>query len=259
MAGKLYMNRLPYFWEKGFEEQRDIREGISGEIHLESIKTLLPNELQDAVARDVALQMVGYSYCNIFCMSRIDTKIVEDGALQISIPADMSQFGNKAVIITDLDEFFSRVHQAVTRCGFDYVGENVCYHQPRLFGAPVYKKSHIIWKSDVPLSSEYFLNKITYQRDVFDKSEKYQSQLEWRLALYRGVKESKEYYLDIGDITDIAKVVDFTEMIERRFIEELVMKYDHAEINHVGTISRELLRQKFVDLGEKKYWLFIDI
>ena len=251
------MNDLQYFWNNGFEQQMDIFEGVSCDVDINKVKSIFPDELQNAIVHDIALQPVGYSYCNVFCASKIEIKRVEAG-VQITAPAEMNKFGEKAVIIKDVEKFLTRVRHSACSHGFDFVCGDINYCSPTTGGHADSNKSKLTWKSMQPVGLDVFGNdSVISIKDAFDKHIKYEGQMEWRIVLYRGVKESKAYDLDIGCLEDIVEVVDATKMKDKCFIEELCRKYDHDSIGYQGTTSRDDLRKKFIELGDNKYWFFM--
>ena len=47
MAGRLHFSPLSHFWENGNEEQKDILEGVSGDLRVDTIKNLLKKNLRN--------------------------------------------------------------------------------------------------------------------------------------------------------------------------------------------------------------------
>ena len=89
--------------------------------------------------------------------------------------------------------------------------------------------------------------------DSFDKTYKYKNQNEWRISLYRGVKEEKAYDLVIGDLHDIAVLTDI-----RCVTDNFNFLLQHAELKtnwdygYKGNVSRDELRDLFIALGDYK-------
>lgn len=70
------------------------------------------------------------------------------------------------------------------------------------------------------------------------------------VALYRGVKDTNAFRLEIGDIRDIAESVLSKDLIRR--LDELVLHKDikPSDCDFCGNINRNDLRDKFYQLGD---------
>lgn len=87
----------------------------------------------------------------------------------------------------------------------------------------------------------------------------YAYQNEWRLALYRGKKETSAYRLEIGDIRDIVeycRIEDLEKNIDR-FLQRNEIK--SAEDYWYGNIKRREMRNLFYNLGDCKGELLLEI
>lgn len=96
----------------------------------------------------------------------------------------------------------------------------------------------------------------TDRRDCFFKMSKYAWQREWRLALYRGVKEIDAYRLEIGSIRDIVECVqpsDLSKTIDGLFVNNMIKPCDEG---YYGNISRKDMKEKFYQLGDNKAEMF---
>ena len=254
--GSLYMNPLEYFWRHGFEGQADVYEGLSEIIDIDKMRHMFSNDLAEYITRDIGIQSVDYSLCNILCMSRIDVE-PREGFVKITAPNDMPSFGKKAVIITDLDSFLSRVNSAISGQGYQYVCEDVEYYNPTYGGKETKKKSILTWKirTSFTINQMGNIDPIDF-RDSFDKNERYSWQNEWRISLYRGDVIANAYILEIGDIHDITMTVDSKKMEDKSFIEQLLKKYNYDNPGYIGNVSRTDLRKLFQKSG--KYWVLVN-
>lgn len=259
LHGDLYCNSLEYFWKNGFEEQKDIYEGLSANVNLDSIKHIFPEELRDHLIQDIRIQAVGYASCNILCLTKIDA-IPFYGNTIIKMPSEMDNFGKQAIVITDLSEFIRRVNERIEQLGFKYVCGNVAYHKPFENGEKTEKKSKITWKSVEPVTLEQLGNPaVLTKRDSFDKHSKYANQNEWRICIFRGNNDASAFTLKIGDISDIAFNVKSEMLIDRSYVEQLIKRYNYSNPGYIGNVSRRALRNLFLRSGEKKYWFFFNI
>ena len=259
LNGCLYMNTLNYFWENGFQEQRDICEGVIGAIPPHEVRGLDPF-FCDVNVTDMQLQAVGYSYCNVFCMSIVDyfLKSSLDGRVQIDIvyPPNMTEFGDKTVIIDDEKAFLTRINLAAKE--YHYLCGRVKYHSQRLNGRPSsFKNSMTLRTSESYDFSEFVAESRRY--DAFDKSEMYKLQNEWRICLCRGIKTTEPFRIEIGSIKDIAHVIDTKD-----FISNLPSMYENTKVmpsieSYYGNTDRHALRDMFYELGNNKAWMISTI
>lgn len=161
----------------------------------------------------------GYMYCNLLCCSKLDFVRVGD-SIGWYTTENMEKFGDFVVIIKDPVEFEKRLVKAAATDGFK-CGCNCVDYSDRVSG----------------------------DRDCFDKEEKYAYQNEWRAALYRGVKNCAPCTLDIGPIYDIAEICA-SKALNRR-LERIFRKGEFVplERKYFGNIDRSELRQLFNNLG----------
>ena len=107
------------------------------------------------------------------------------------------------------------------------------------------------------MSNEQKNGRITSKRDCFVKMDKYTSQSEWRLALYRGIKSTEAYTLEIGSIRDIATLVKtdkLADLIDGMFKNGSIKPgLDRYE----GNIGRKEMSELFFRLGDNKADLFV--
>lgn len=62
LSGQLYMNTLDYFWSNGFEEQKDIFEGVVCTVPVKDFAAF-STDFQSAQACDYRFRAEGYRYC----------------------------------------------------------------------------------------------------------------------------------------------------------------------------------------------------
>lgn len=278
MAGKLYMNSLYYFWnEYPLEKAKQEKEKIIKETGANPDDVLVPiegglnnqqadiyegtiafgkdedfesSEFKGHVLMDSAYRAVGYGYCDVLCFYRLDYSII-DRLISYSV-GNMSGFGEYVVIVDNQSELIRRINKASEALGFKYLCGNVTYRRPKLNGVPIeINRPHIALKSElaIDISSKMTGSSIISTRDAFMKMDKYKDQNEWRVALYRGAKETEAYQLDIGDIRDIAHWVKAENMMTE--VDRLIGKGARAFCNgFYGNISRKEMKEKFYLLGD---------
>ena len=259
LNGNLYCNSLNYFWKNGFEEQKDIYEGISANVKIDSIKHIFPEEVRDHLIQDIGIQAVGYASCNVLCMTKIDAFPFYGNTI-INMSSEMGAFGKQAIVISDFSEFIRRVDEKIRRLGFKYVCGDVVYHNPTENGEKTDKKGRVTWKSMEAVTLEQLDNPtVLSKRDSFDKHSKYSNQNEWRICIFRGNKDASAFSLKIGDISDIAFHVRSEMLTDRNYVEQLIKRYNYSNPGYIGNVSRGVLRNHFLRAGEKKYWFFFNI
>ena len=217
MSGKLYMNSLSFFWENGFEEQRDIFEGISDTINARKIG--FPVDMQQLISGDVMFRLEAYRYCNLYCFYRVDisdtlqwnasTSAIFPDTRAIRLPSDsMESFGKYVGIVNDEKQLVQRVLNAVENDWLCVTGD-VRYRERRGVEKPVTHGIDLATKELYP-ASHWLRNGAnrTSSKDCFDKTDYYREQKEWRICLFRNMKEDKPYILDVGDLSDIVDIVE---------------------------------------------------
>ncbi len=269
LSGSLYMNSLYYFWNEFVLEsvkkgkriplaelaknevygQADLFEGT-----IETSEIDETNEIAEHIKMDVCCRAVGYGYCNILSFYKLVLKTVPFG-FSYQLNNNMKFLGNYVAIIKDKDEFLRRINSKAEQEGFKFITGNVTYKQPMRNGVPRDSKNAIICKSAETVD----IKQITSGRDAFVKMNKYAYQNEWRLALYRGKKETSAYRLEIGDIRDIVeycRIEDLEKNIDR-FLQRNEIK--SAEDYWYGNIKRREMRNLFYNLGDCKGELLLEI
>ena len=85
------LNTLNYFWNNGFEEQKDIFEGVVCTVPVKDFNGF-PMDFQAAQASDYHFRAEGYKFCNVLCFYKINF-LLEDGLLHCDLNDDMLKFG----------------------------------------------------------------------------------------------------------------------------------------------------------------------
>lgn len=259
--GKLYMNTLDYFWKNGFEDQKDILEGVVSLTAPENLD-ILPEAFKRVQYTDLQLQAVGYQYCNVFCMHRIDLFPQEIPKIGMRISyqtaSNMEKFGVYAIIVDDEAEYLRRINKAANEQGFRFLCGRVNYHKPTLDRKAVNPSHNIVLKCDSPFDMSIFGNKGRY-RDSFDKYNKYAWQNEWRLTLYRGEKNTSAYTFCVGDLNDITHIVKVKDLEGKLHKEIQNSKLQNSNDCYYGNASRKELYELFAKLGDNQAWLISSV
>lgn len=259
LNGKLYMNSLNYFWENGFDEQKDIFEGVVSTVPVKDMYAF-PIGFQSIQACDYRFRAEGYRYCNVLCFYKLRYSM-NGPFVNYTYSKNMSQFGEYVVFITNESEFLRRVQKAAEKRDFKFLCGDVRYHQLKKDGSPTKEGNQMILKAserlfDIAELEQRGLHIVI--RDCFDKSIKYREQQEWRIALYRGKKDTDACYLEVGDLSDIVRwftVEQFETEINRH-----ANQYGYSNLEGwYGNISRKDMRARFCTLGDCKTSLFATI
>lgn len=282
LNGNLYMNSLYYFWneypllvakqkkEKYITEhpevnsdeivipieyklspgQADLFEGTIGFSRSEIIK----GDFGKYMLTDEILRSTGFQYCNTLSFYRLDYSY-EPPFFNYDVP-NLSEFGDYVVIIRDKGELQRRIGIASERENIDYLCGDIHYKALRCKGreTDLSDKPHLVMKADTLVDlNDYAL---TSKRDCFFKMDKYAWQKEWRVAIYRGVKDTGAYRLKIGDIRDIAECVSSKELVET--LDKLLAsdQIRPGGDGYYGNISRKEMKEKYYQLGDNKAELF---
>lgn len=226
LQGELYMNSLSYFWDNGFEEQKDLFEGVSETFDKKRVG--FPIHMQQIIDGDIMFRLDAYRYCNLYCFYRVD--IDENGIgnpmgfkgmmpiKTIRLPGkEMTEFGNTVAIIKNEAEFMNRVMKALEKDWMCIAGD-VRYHQ--IEGSTNGRGGNVYCLSTELQPAPKFRrgNGITSTKDCFDKTIFYSNQREWRICLFRNVKEDKAYRLKVGDLSDIVELVPVNQL-EKKLLE----------------------------------------
>ena len=252
VSGSLYMNSLNYFWNNGFDEQRDMFEGIVCEVPVNKIN-VFPDPWPQMQASDYRFRADGYSFCNVLCFEKLRFTASNE-LVHADITDSMLKFGNSIVIIHNEDEFVKRVYKAVRSNGFKYMCGEVRYHPQKKNGKTANEGIQTIFKS---VESQFDIDEVRNRfesvtnRDCFDKTDQYGNQREWRIARYRGIKDTRAYRLEIGDISDIVTVCNSKNF--HYTMQDVIS--EHGLNNYEGyrsNIGLNDFRRLFCDLGDNK-------
>ena len=269
LSGSLYMNSLYYFWNEFVLE--DVKKGkriplaelakneVYGQADLfegtiETSEIDETNEIAEHIKMDICCRVVGYGYCNILSFYKLALNDMPLGFLY-QLNKNMKSLGNYVAIIKDKDEFLRRINNKAEQEGFKFITGNVTYKQPMRNGVPRDSKNAIILKSAETVE----LKQIKAGRDAFVKMNKYAYQNEWRVALYRGQKNTSAYRLEVGELKDFVEcchIEDLEKSIDR-LLQQNEIKL--AEDYWYGNIKRREMKELFYKLGECKGELLIEL
>ena len=259
ISGKLHMNTLDYFWNNGFEDQKDIFEGVVCNVPVKDFRGF-PIDFQAVQACDYRFRAEGYKYCNVLCFYK--QSYTTDGPfVNYEYNTKMEEFGQYVAFITNEREFLRRVGVAAEKEKYKYLCGDVRYHQQMLNGKPGHQgnQMHLAMRGRYFTIEELKNRGLSIKkRDCFDKGIQYNGQNEWRVALYRGEKSTEAYKLDVGDLSDIIRWFPVEQF--QKGIAENVNLYGMSDFEGwYGNINRRDMREAFYELGEQKTTMFATI
>ena len=195
LKGNLYMKRCQYFRDKEKETSDDtVGDALEALWHINEAYIFIPDTGEFHVLKDTGIQTTR-SNDFVFCMFGIG-KSKDQFSFTEKQKTEIKKFGDSAIVITDTGELRNRIMNAANernlqvRCGY------VSYYDNAVDSA----------ETLVPI--------IRNMGNVaFLKRNKYAYQQEYRVILNAdGIDEEDHFILEIGDISDIAVVID-TEKI----------------------------------------------
>lgn len=241
--------------------QRDIFEGTMASVSPDLIPEL-PEDYRSVMCTDIMIQALGYNYCKLMCFCKMEYHLhPANDTLEVRWnEPDMKDFGEYAVIIKDSEELVRRIDAAMSRQGYRYICGDVRYHPVTFRDENAERKHSITFVAQSPIAIDDILRRgKRHDYDVFDKSEVYKDQQEWRIAVNNGIADEQPLRINVGDLSDIVVKVRRGELTDR--MNRLLTKWKiHPMIEeYVGNISRIEMRDEFYHMGEDKGNLLMTI
>ena len=200
--GKIYANTLEYY-RKREEETNDTEVGDRFEamLHVNEAKIIVPDAGINEILHDALIPTV-HSNDYIFCMFAIYPQLQKFSFTEQQKEKLLS-FGNTALVITDYDEFILRVKTAASKQGYEAKFEAVNYYDPNID------------------SANMILSIMQDMRNIaLWKRDSYKYQQEGRFIFSSENMSLDHLELDIGDISDISKVLPseivLTAIVEKK-------------------------------------------
>lgn len=280
LNGDLYMNSLYYFWneypqikaaqtkaeylrmhpesdpdsvcvklDSAPNGQMDLFEGTvwTGDAALMGFD----NDFAKVLKQDLIFRSVGYQYCNVLSFYRLDYTIENRHAVW-KANSSMQAFGEYVAIIDNPKELLQRVRQAVLRENFDFLCGNIEYRHPTRNGIAAKEGHSLTLKADKcwNMMEEPIKSAVHLKSDAFVKTDSYQNQSEWRIALYRGMQDTNAYKLKVGNLRDIVHWVKADQLESELYRIFENKQYTFGVTGWTGTLTREEMREKFYRLGD---------
>lgn len=167
---------------------------------------------------DIMIQALGYNFCKLMCFCKMEYHIHSlNDALEVRWnEPDMKDFGEYAVIIMNSEELLRRIDAAMRKQGYRYICGDVKYHPVTFRDGDAEHKHSITLVAQSPIPIEDILQRgKRHDYDVFDKSEIYKNQQEWRIAVNNGIVDEQPLRINVGDLSDIVVKVGREDFAER--------------------------------------------
>lgn len=185
--GMLFLNNLKYYREIESKEKylrKDVLEGSSSHINLTILQLFdglkeIPFKFKSGHLNQYVPENLKH---HVFCLYGIKSEILNSRPF---IGTELIQFGDSALIITDIDEFINRINNKLKLLKFDCKMGFVNYYDP---------------SKDHP------------NLTPFDKPNYYEYQNEIRLLVMGHPKPTLE--IEIGSICDISVIVDSNDLLK---------------------------------------------
>ena len=231
VRGKMFANRLSYFKEiEGNDGRGDENEGaimskndsLTVELFTTDAETGEVTSKHTMYGTELAAPLVirprWFDHVNVFCMYTghmcesqvISADNAQDIKNQLKIPDACATLGKYAVVILNPITFFKRVEVAADQKGYKIGHRLVKYYDSEVGTPPV--------RSDI--------------ETIFTKSNEYEYQREYRIAIETGTIGRNPITLDIGKIDDIAGCINLCD-INQNF----AVKIDEITIQVIGENS----------------------
>lgn len=250
--GRLYLNSVDYFrydylkkhigkslaeLEKDKNTMYDIYECS---YTLDEFPNIVPDELKEYAVYDARALPVEFGKVHLLCASNLRATIyLTKTKFEFPNYSLMSSFGNYVAVVLDYEEFLRRLFSFFSDGKNKFVCGNIHYEKPTLNGVPKEGRPSISF-----LSEDAFLkmNELKYSRfvDSFEKGLPFKGQFEWRFALYNSSFTTNPLPFEIGDLSDIVKVVNFRDLDKeiRKLYGESKFKFSNHE-DFCGNIGRK--------------------
>lgn len=198
--GLIYMNSLEWF-RKHESENGDAVVGdlFEAMFHVNEGKFILPDTGEQIEIKD---ELIGTSASNdyAYCMFGINP-YNNNFTFTDEQKDNIKEFGDTALLILDKDEFFNRIRKAALKEGYEIYSGFIRYYDE---------------KQD---SVNLILSLLSGIHNIaFWKRKKYFYQQEFRFLVHTKSNEKDHLELNIGDIHDISKVFNTTEILNAKVV-----------------------------------------
>ena len=198
--GKLYANRLSFFKKMEDEKEsnrKDRHEAATGWYQKNDISLLINDCEVTDISGPIMTQINRHDNLNVYCLyaghsgefSQITIENLDSFRKHLEIPEDCLILGDYAVVLTNASEFMKRVLSAIKIKKYGIRTGLVNYYDPDTFSGSF---------DDLDA--------------LFAKRDEYSHQKEYRISIDTGVDGDDAITLDIGDISDIAILVNTSNL-----------------------------------------------
>lgn len=206
LKGNLYMNSIKFF--RDYEDKHsanvgDKHEALTAWLQPANLRLTFHTPDGDLVipgsdiAAPIALRLNSFDSINVFCLTvlhshgiTLDSLVTDEDFERIkgyfTLPDDVNNLGDYAVVIPNTGAFLERVRKA---------GQIL---------VDAAEAQGMVYKAVTYYDPNESLSLSNINDAIFHKQKTYEHQKEFRITLDRGLAKSEPYTLQIGDISDIA-------------------------------------------------------
>ena len=209
LKGRIYANALATF--KALE---GIDDSGRADRHEGTIAWLQPGhgrlvingmDITDDLAGPMEFQKNWLNHLHIFClhaghsgvldMATVSNRNIEELRQQLIIPDECRALGEHCVVVDNVPEFVRRMESAAQGSGYRTSRGLIRYYDP-----------------------ESFHGNFRDVESIFHKQDRHSYQREYRFVIDTGLAGDAPLVLDIGDISDITRRLDFADLNGEKFL-----------------------------------------
>lgn len=240
-------------------EQQDFLEGACSSFDPHVMQGF-PKDLIDVLAKESYAIPKGAGYCNVCCFSYALIRQIDSNFDQIELPDPSLDLGSWVVVIDNPSELISRLRAAVASLGYDFVAAPIEYRENMLLDASQIVTASMGLKSHRPLPAYMvFPNGVPhFNAGVFVKSKRYERQVEWRIAVNRGLHSYEPLILKLGKLTDIAHLIK-REELAKDLRRPLGRSIPYLTKGCFGSETPQKLSQDLFKLGNEEVFITLTV
>lgn len=197
--GSFYMNSLAYY-RKLYEDKNDevVGDPYEGMLFIHEADMYIPEKNVYEQIRDSAIKTV-YVNNYVYCLFGLNPNIHKSFCFTEEQKEHLTEFDDTAMIITDPYEYFNRIKKAAVANNYDIHGDFVIYYDEKIDDCNRFLSATGQSGKEI----------------VFYKRNRYSYQNEYRFTINNksGVDHIE---LDIGNISDITRVISTKELLSSR-------------------------------------------
>lgn len=215
--GLLYMKRLQYYIDlENNSSNHSMGDGQEAQEIIYNVDTTLSDcndnkEIGTFKVNKMTIDL-GYKDNPVFCLATLDERnIISDSSTQINFGFSEEQikefknFGDSVLLITNPTEFLNRIEKAFNRLNLQFYYDKVSYSI----------------ENDSRKLNDIF-SPSSYYRIAFWKRKEYECQQEFRIMPKLKITNPDYFWLEIGDISDISKIIPFDIFFNYKICQDFI-------------------------------------